>query len=125
MDFSVVRRSTLTILAVLLSLGIRAPAAAQGTGRIMGLVTDSTSGRPIAGVDVGIAGRAQPRTVTDETGRFILTAVPLGLHEVVIEMVGYRTARIRDVRVRTNEPAEISVALVVAAFEVEGIVVEG
>ena len=125
MGFTLVRRSTLTLLALLLALAAPDRGAAQGTGRVLGTVTDSASGRPIMGADVSIAGRPQLRTLTNEAGRFILTAVPLGAQDIVIDMVGYRGATLSDVRVRSGEPVEIVVALVTAPIEVEGIVVQG
>lgn len=106
-------------------LGLAPEAAAQGTGRLLGTVTDSASGQPIMGVSIRLADRDQPRTVTNDAGRFILTAVPAGPQDVVVEMVGFRSTRLNDVQVRSNEAVVVTVTLAIAPIEVEGIIVEG
>ena len=103
------------------------PVAAQGsaTGRVLGTVTDSASGLPVVGAEVSIAGRPQLHTVTDRSGRFILATVPLGSQDLVVEMVGYGSVTLRDIRVRSGTPIDLAIALVSAPFEVEGIVIQG
>lgn len=91
---------------------------------MIGTVSDSATGSPIAGAEVSIAGRPQLHTTTAPDGRFILAAVPLGTQDLVVEMVGYRTLTLRDIRVRSGTPIELTVALVGTPFEVEEIVVQ-
>lgn len=112
-------------LALLLTGLAAAPATAQGTGRVLGTVVDSATAEPIMGASVRLADRAQPRTVTNDAGRFILTAVPLGPQDIVVEMVGYRSVTLNSVVVRSGAPVELRVALGSAPIEVEALVVEG
>ena len=98
---------------------------AQGTGRVLGEVTDSATGEPIMGASVSIVGHDQPRTITNDAGRFILTAVPLGRQDFLIEMIGYRPTTLQGVQVRSGQPAQITASLVVAPIEVAGVVVQG
>ena len=101
-------------------------AAAQGsaTGRVLGSVTDSATGAPIAGADVSIVDRPQLRTITDASGRFILANVPFGTQDLLVEMVGYASTTLRGIPVRSGTPLDISIALTSTPFEVEGITVQ-
>ncbi|HUF13745.1 MAG TPA: TonB-dependent receptor [Longimicrobiales bacterium] len=121
MGLALIRR--LAIAALLLAAAA-VPAAAQGTGRVLGTVTDSATGQPLMGVTISLAGREQPRTITNDAGRFILTAVPLGLQDIEVEMVGYRTTTIGEVRVGSSRPVEVTISLVSTPIEVEGVLVE-
>ncbi|MDX1546522.1 MAG: carboxypeptidase regulatory-like domain-containing protein, partial [Rhodothermales bacterium] len=73
---------TLALIVVLVSAllgGVAAPTAAQG---ITGQVYAAETGAPLAGAHVFIAGSLQG-TTTAADGRFALTGVPPGSHDVV------------------------------------------
>lgn len=59
------------------------------TGTIAGQMVDSASKHPVSGATVSIVSR-NLTTVTGEDGRFSLTNVPVGSHEVSIKSFGYR-----------------------------------
>jgi TonB-dependent receptor len=76
----------LTAIVTTLLLAIATPAAAQGV--ITGLVVDDSNGLAITGASVRIA--ALNREVfSDRTGRFVMTGVPAGAHEVTTRYIGY------------------------------------
>ncbi|HEX6589309.1 MAG TPA: TonB-dependent receptor [Longimicrobiales bacterium] len=102
-------------------------ACAQGTasGRVLGIVTDSATGLPIAGAGVSIVGRPQIHTVTDADGRFILATIPLGTRDLLVEMVGYASTTLRGITIRSGTPLDLAIALTATPVEVDGIVVQG
>ena len=62
---------------------------AQGaTGTVRGTVTDSSTGRPVAGVQMTVAGGAA-RASTAENGSYQLTGVPAGRVTVRAQRLGY------------------------------------
>ncbi|WP_373068511.1 SusC/RagA family TonB-linked outer membrane protein, partial [Gemmatimonas sp.] len=62
---------------------------AQGaTGTVRGTVTDSTTGRPLSGVQMTVTG-APARAVTSETGAYQLAGVPAGRVTVRAQRLGY------------------------------------
>jgi len=121
---------TMTLAALGAALGM--PGAAQGgtsaspngTGRVVGYVTDS-AGTPLAGATVSMAGgRLGARSAGD--GRYHLEAVPAGRVTVIITYVGFapdsagvdveagRTAT-HDVRMRSLGPYALAQVLVLAS----------
>jgi hypothetical protein len=69
------------------------PPAPTGTGVIVGQVVDAESRAPIAGVAVGLAGPAVPRTaeqsvITDPQGRFAFRLLPKGTYVISASMGG-------------------------------------
>jgi hypothetical protein len=65
-------------------LFIAASAGAQGPVPLRGLAYDSLHGRPLVVAFIGIAGM-NINAVSDYVGRFVLAAVPLGTHRVVMQ----------------------------------------
>lgn len=73
---------------------LASPAAAQERDRetvdVAGMVSDATTGAPVSGALIQIAGTSV-RTLTNEMGRFVLREVPAGQQTWVIERLGYAT----------------------------------
>lgn len=90
---------------------------------MLGEVRDASTGEPIAGADVRVQGLPL-RTVTNDAGRFVLTAVPPGEQVLRIEMLGYRATELEGVLVRAGQPVEVQVRLSPVPIDVEGLVVE-
>jgi TonB-linked SusC/RagA family outer membrane protein len=80
----------LSLLSLLCVMVAASPVLAQagGTGRIMGVVTDGGTARPLSGTSVMIVG-TQRGVLTDAAGRFVLTGVPVGTHTVRASQIGY------------------------------------
>src|SRR5881398_1148482 len=78
---------------VFLIFGLAASSAAQGTGDIVGRVTDS-SGGVLPGVTVtatSLATNISRTTVTSDTGDYAFTLLPIANYEVKIELTGFKT----------------------------------
>lgn len=103
-------------------LTITAPAAAQETGRITGQVT-SRSGAPIPGVQVYIASTNQG-TLTSENGRFLITSVAVGTHELRAERIGYQAVE-QQVTVTADASVVVNFTLAEQALGLDEIVVTG
>jgi len=62
----------------------------QGGNSLSGTVTDSTTGRPLAGVSVFLNSTSKG-TVTKADGSFVLPGIPGGRYELIISAIGYET----------------------------------
>jgi TonB-dependent receptor len=67
-------------------------ARSEGTGSISGLVNSVSTGNALQGATVEIPALNR-RTFTDNSGRFVLSGLPLGSHEVVLTYVGLEERR--------------------------------
>lgn len=79
-------------------------------GVLTGTVRQDSSGRPLAGVEVLLEGSIR-QTVTDGSGRYILSAVPVGDWVALFRFVGYLPVRHR-VRLRDSDTLVVEVLLV-------------
>lgn len=59
----------------------------SGTGRLIGFVHDAQTERPVAAVAVSLGGRMVAET--NRNGQFILSGVPVGVHELSARHIGY------------------------------------
>src|SRR4029450_11925828 len=93
------------LLALLLTLGLSAPAAAQGErGVIGGTVTDAQGG-VLPGVTV-TARNINPgftqSNATEADARYRFAALPLGTYEVKAELTGFTTATVTNLTLTIN-----------------------
>ena len=80
---------TLMTLASATLLAAATPSSAEAqTGRIAGIVTDSTRAA-LAGTQVTVVG-TRYSAVTDPSGRFSITGIPAGTYEVRVQRLGQR-----------------------------------
>lgn len=77
------RIAVLTAVSVLAAL----PLGAQSV--LAGRVREDSTGRPLAGVEVVLLG-SERRTLTDASGRYVLTMLPDGRRQVLFRSVGFR-----------------------------------
>src|SRR5262249_54625633 len=79
-------------LAAIVTLAV---VAAQSTGTIRGVITDS-SGAVLPGVTVTIsgAGTAERRAVTNEKGEFVFVGVAPGQYQVTAALAGFSTVNV-------------------------------
>jgi TonB-linked SusC/RagA family outer membrane protein len=101
---------------------ITAPAAAQRTGTIRGVVTDAGSGRPIEGVQVSVEG-TRIGAITNEEGRYELANVPSGGVRVRVRMIGY-SSQLAEATVGAA-PVELNIALRESVIALDAVVVTG
>lgn len=93
--FAVVR-CALVVLAVLVCTAPRAEAQqeeAEIAGTIAGRIVDAESGRPLFGALVTIEGTDRG-VLSDAEGRFSLSRMLAGEHEIMVAQLGYDTLRI-------------------------------
>lgn len=97
---------------------IEDPSEGMITG-IVGIVTDQVSGQPVAEVVVNVAGIGRVAT-TDEDGRFSLSELVPGRHDVVFSHLGYRQ-RTESIEVEPEHVVKLQIALAVDAIALDPI----
>jgi hypothetical protein len=114
-----------TLRAMLLVAGILAMTAgsanAQANGQIFGKATDS-SGGVLPGVTVTVSGPTlqQPLTqVTQASGAFQFTVVPIGRYTVTFELSGFRRVARQDIQITSGFNAEINAVMEVGQMTEE------
>jgi TonB-linked SusC/RagA family outer membrane protein len=110
------------LLAVLALFATAAVATAQTGGRIVGKVT-STDGRPLPSVNISVTGMNRG-AVSDTAGRFALTNVPTGAHNVQARGIGFGSST-TTVQVVAGQTATVNFSLTPAATELTPMVVTG
>src|SRR5579863_2681877 len=78
---------TLFFISFLIAWGLSAQPQVYA---LSGSVTDSATGKPIAGVSVFLNGTSKG-TSTHGDGTFLLTDIPAGGYQLIISSVGYAT----------------------------------
>jgi TonB-dependent starch-binding outer membrane protein SusC len=100
---------------------IPALAGAQNTGTVAGTVVETGTQRPLAGVQITVAGTGLG-TLTGAEGRFLITSVPAGTHEVRATLIGYARGS-EQVTVAPGATATANFTLRETAIALDGIVV--
>lgn len=107
-----------------LSLLLAGPALAQAqTGRITGTVVDSATSQGIASARITVVGTTR-MTGTDSDGRFTLSGVPVGSHEVRIQRIGFAPV-VRTVTVGADVASSLNVVLRAQAVQLNPVVSVG
>ncbi len=86
------------------------PALAQTSQVVRGIVTDKTSEKPLPGVSVTVPGTGLG-TITDEAGRYVLPAGPLGRHQFAFGSAGYHAVTIPEILVTAGREVVLDAAL--------------
>lgn len=95
---------------------------AQETGRIVGRVIDGLNGSPLGSVQVfTVGGSVGALTALD--GRYVLRNVPVGVHEVSVQLIGYAAKTITDVSVDANGTATLDITMESQAVMLEEIII--
>lgn len=90
------------------------------TGTVTGVVSDSTTGDPLPGVNVVIEGE-NLGAATNANGQYNISNVPTGTQTLVASYVGYQTER-RQIEVQSGEN-QVDILLAEEAIGLEDIVV--
>ena len=107
--------------ALLLALGASDVTAQEGS--ITGNVTDAVSLAPVDGAQLSIEG-TQRGGITNASGRFLITGIPVGTHTLRITHIGYRTET-QQVTVTADGTAVADFALQISAVALDEIVATG
>ncbi|WP_420635418.1 carboxypeptidase regulatory-like domain-containing protein [Candidatus Palauibacter sp.] len=101
-------------------IALRVPARTTSPGRLVGRVFDAQTKDAIRTAAVTVAGR--PAAVeSDRWGRFILTGVPAGPHELQVRRLGYAPLR-HTINVKSGLATEVEIGLVPAPVEMEPLI---
>lgn len=100
---------------------IPASAAAQERGSITGILTDQDTGQPLVNAQVSVVG-TRLGTMTNQQGRYLLTGVEAGSHQVRINLIGYSQA-MQQVTVQAGQTATVDFTLAVTAIGLDELVV--
>ena len=104
-------------------LGAATAAAAQEGGTVRGRIVAAGSRLPISDVQVVVAG-TRLGAVTDKTGEYTITSVPLGQHDIRARLIGYKPLD-KQVTVTAGAPVSADFELSPAAIQLNQIVVTG
>ncbi len=101
------------------------PAAlfAQDRGSIAGVVTAEDTNEPLQGVQIQLKGTGQG-TLTNQTGGFLLTNVPVGEQTLQFTSIGYATVS-RTVTVESGATSTVRVSMATDVLGLDEIVVVG
>ncbi len=83
---------------------------AGNTGKIAGVVTDKSTGEPLAGVNILIKGKPLG-AATDQNGFYYILQVPPGIYTLEFSYIGYRTVNVTNVKVHVDLTTHINVKM--------------
>ncbi len=106
------KKALFTLLFVCSSLLV----FAQGTGRIVGTISDQKTGETLVGVTVRIL-ESNKAVGTDIDGKYLLSGLTTGKHTLEVVYMTYKTKRITDVEVKAGETTILNVVLEEAASQ--------
>ena len=113
----------LTSFCVLFALSAVPSADAASAGKIVGVVSDASTGDPLPNANVQLVGEDMG-TVADEEGRFVIINVPAGTYTLRATYIGYTALQIQDLRVATGLTSEIEVAMTSSDIQVEEMIIK-
>ncbi|MBK8946085.1 MAG: TonB-dependent receptor [Ignavibacteriae bacterium] len=109
------------ILLILLFFTIRIYAGT--TGKIVGKVSDKSTGEMLPGVNIIIENTTQG-TATDMDGYFSIINVKPGKYNLIFKFIGYSDYRIEDVMVDVDRTTQVSVEMISSSIQINEVVVK-
>src|SRR5690606_20943380 len=94
-----------------------------GTGRVVGTVADETTAEPVPAAEILVQG-TNLRTISDESGRFVLEGVPAGTHTLIGQRIGYVAGQV-EITVMAGQTSNTTLTLAEAALALDELVVVG
>ena len=113
------RKLTTLVAVVILSSMVMA----QTTGKISGHVT-TEDGTPLTGANVVVLGTASG-AATNSDGSFVILNVPIGVHSVKVDYIGYASVTMSNVGVKGGLTTRLNFALTSSAIAGEEVLVIG
>ncbi|MBN2092694.1 TonB-dependent receptor [candidate division KSB1 bacterium] len=111
----------LMVLAILLLAS--ASLQAQTTGKISGKVLNSQNGEPLIGANVLIEGTVLGAAAGME-GDFFIINVPPGIYTLRVQMMGFQTKKVEQLKVSVNRTTSIDIKLNESIIEGQEVVVQ-
>ena len=93
------------------------------TGKLVGTITDVSTGEPLIGVNVVLKGTALG-AASDENGDFFILNIPAKKYTVSASYIGFKTTSVTDVRMNADRTTTVNFALEISAVEGEEVIVE-
>jgi Ca-activated chloride channel family protein len=90
--------------------------SAVSVGRIKGTVVDDKTGEPLAGVSVQIDGTTMGAK-TNFDGDFVIIGVPPGTYNLILTSIGYKSVKVTDVVVDTNQTTERNLRMIPSTID--------
>jgi hypothetical protein len=97
-------------------------ASAQTTGTIIGVVTDASTGKPVAGAVVIATSpnmQGEQTAVTDGNGNYRLTLLPAGEYKLAVQLEGYKPSDRSDIRLSIDKTLRANLAVVPEAVTID------
>lgn len=116
-------RSTLAVAVSALTLAFAAPVDAQQTGIITGVVMDATSQQTLESAQIFLPSLLTG-ALTNARGRYIMLNVPVGTHEISVELIGYSPAT-QTVTVVAGQTVQVDFRINSTALRLQELVVTG
>lgn len=100
----------LFVISILFSINLSAQNN-KATQTIRGIVIDNASGNPLSFVSVGLLDLPSLGTTSDEEGKFTITNVPVGRHDLQATSVGYEPALFREIMLTSAKEVYLEIQL--------------
>ena len=97
---------------------------AQGTGKILGIVTDASTGEHLPGANIVLQG-TNYGTSSDRFGEYRIEQIPLGNYTVDVSYIGYGAFTTNIELLSANYAINLDVSLELTALELGDVVVSG
>lgn len=107
----------------MLALAIPGVVQAQA-GQVSGIVTDETTGGPLATVQIFLQGTSRG-ILTGQDGRYTLSDVPAGSYTLIAQRIGYQEARRTNVTIAAGQSQTVDFALSPTVLALQEIVATG
>lgn len=88
------------------------------TGVLIGQAVDAATGSPVVGAFIEVVGTGVT-TSTEESGRFVARAVPVGVYSLRARAIGYAPLLYSNAVIGTGKPATVTLRLAAAPVEVD------
>jgi hypothetical protein len=106
------RRLFAVAIALVLTIGMGAPAAAGTTGGITGRVVDAQTRAPVAGATVTAAAPSgSAKATTNAQGAYALLSLAPDTYVLTVEVAGYQTAVQQGVTIAADQTQSLPVAV--------------
>ncbi|MBN1780608.1 TonB-dependent receptor [bacterium] len=115
------RRTWIVLFSIFMLIFISAGFAGT-TGKIAGKVTDQSTGDPIPGANVLVAGTGFG-AASDIDGNFTILQVPPGVYSVTASVIGYAKVNATQVRVFIDQTAQVDFDLSMEALQGEAVTI--
>lgn len=120
--FPLFRWSFLSLVVISLPLWGAAPATAQDTGAISGVVIDGETGDPLPGANVAVQGTTTG-TSSDLNGRYRIRGLDPGSYDIVFSFIGFQQKTVTDVDVTAGETTQLDLTLLPETAQLDEVIV--